>query len=43
MMRERRVAGLGDGILQYLIFVSGVSPGDTDPLVCLKDVDFDGV
>lgn len=35
---ERRVAGLGDGILQYLIFVSGVSSGDTAILVMSKAI-----
>jgi hypothetical protein len=33
MMMERRVAVMGDGALQYLIFVSGVSSGDTAFLV----------
>lgn len=36
MMMERRVAGMGDGTLQYLIFVSGVSSGDTAFLLMSK-------
>ena len=37
-MMEIRVAVMGDGTLQYLIFVSGVSSGDTGFLVLSRAI-----